>query len=450
MDSPVVIGVIAFLVVIFGVISVWQKKLDQREHVRNVEEKKDAQERGTHKAISQFPLINPYLCIGCTSCIAACPEEGVIGMIDGVAQVIHGSRCVGHALCEVACPVGAIKVGLGNIALRPDIPILSPAQESTVPGVFIAGELGGISLIRNAVTQGSKVVDEIAARLKKKYPTGQNPDILDVLIIGAGPAGLSASLRAVEHNLKYLTIDQEDAGGTIRKYPRRKLTLVQELNIPLHGKLKGGEYEKEYLVDLWKTIIEKHNLRIKTKMAFQSLSKNLDGFEIQTSLGSLKARTVLLAMGRRGTPRRLGVPGEDLAKVFYQLVDAATYQKQHLLIVGGGDSAIEAATALANQPGNVVTLSYRQKNFFRLKKRNEDRINEYVARKKIRLLLNSNVLKIETNTVEVSVYDANDKKLNLPNNYVFIFAGGEPPFPLLKKIGVGFGGNSKMEKIRSI
>lgn len=450
-------SILGGLGLLLGILRLWQETIDRKEEAAAVESLQDARARGSARAVAQHPTIHQSLCIGCGSCIAACPEEGVLGLVAGVAHVIHASRCVGHALCEKACPVGAVKVGLGDVSTRSDIPRLELTGETSVPGLYIAGELGGLALIRNAVEQGAKVVDTIAQRARAERPGAfvapRGDCAFDLLIVGAGPAGLSASLKAKERGLRCVTIDQDEIGGTIRKYPRRKMTLVQAVEIPLHGKIKGCEIAKEELIALWTSIIEKHALEIRRPVRLQSLRRGSRGFVAETSRGEIASRYVLLALGRRGTPRKLGVPGEDSEKVFYQLIDAADYTGQRLLVVGGGDSAVEAAMALANQRGNTVHISYRKGGFFRLKARNEERIQEYLRSGRVKALFDSRVTAIEPELVRLAVSpgegDARaggtgagpaqrEQAMSLPNDHVFIFAGGDPPFELLRGAGVRF------------
>lgn len=397
--------------------------------------KKEAERVGIGHPRSQFPMIDNSACIGCGSCVEACPEGDVLGVVFGKATIINGDRCVGHGYCELACPVGALKVGLGDIKTRDDIPFTDKFNETNVEGLFIAGELGGISLIRNAISQGKMVIERIAEKKVEKSPEID----YEVIIVGGGPAGLSAALTAIQNNLSYIVIDQQEPGGTILQYPRRKLVMTQPVEIPLYGKLDKAEYSKEFLLEIWIEIINTNNIQIKANTKIESVHKRNRHFELSYKDGSIKSNFVVLAMGRRGTPRKLGAAGEDLPKVFYQLIDAQSYQNNDILIVGGGDSAIEAAVGLASQKKNRVTISYRKSKFLRIKKKNEERINEMIAKKKIKPLFNSNVIEIKEKSV---VLEMERETIGIDNDYVFIFAGGIPPFKMLKEMGIKFGGES--------
>ncbi len=418
----------------------WQARLERERSAENMRLLQEAKSKGKDKAIAQSPLIDESVCLGCGSCITACPEHDVIGLVNGVAKIINGSHCVGHGKCEAACPVAAIKVGLGDVSQRADIPVLTPQYESSVPGVYVIGELGGIALIRNAIEQGTRAVEEMSARAKadaRPKPDG----VRDLLVVGSGPAGLGAAFRAKELGLDVAVVSQDGVGGTIQKYPRRKLTLLQQVHIPVHGFMKEGEYEKESLLALLEAALAKSRIPVSTGEGLVSVERAGDLLVTKTTRGEHRSRFVALALGRRGTPRRLGVPGEDSDRVFYQLLDAATYTGQKILVVGGGDSAVEAAMGLAHQPGNAVTLSYRKPDFFRLKPRNETRLKDAVASGRLTLLLPSDVLRFEPGAAVLACGDAAARReKRLPVDWTFVFAGGEPPFPLLQKIGVRFGG----------
>lgn len=433
MESLIIWGITVLFIV--GILTPYFIKFRKRQKL-DLERKKEAQSLGLDRPKGQYPLIEMSVCIGCGSCVEACPEGDVLGIVFGRATVINGQRCVGHGYCETACPVGAIKVGLGDIRTRPDIPMMNEFNETNVAGIYIAGELGGLSLIRNAIEQGQMVIERIARGLQAPSPAS----IYDVVIIGAGPAGISASLEAIKRKLNYITLDQQEAGGTVLQYPRAKLVMTQPVEIPLYGWLKQEEYSKEMLLEIWQDVTNKFKINIHTGEKAEKVTKAGDFFDVVTPKDSYRTQNVVLAMGRRGTPRKLGAIGEDLPKTLYQLVDAQSYQDKHLLVVGGGDSAVEAAVGLARQDGNKVTICYRQAKFARVKKKNEERVEEMIKQKKVRPIFSSNVLEIRVKTVVVK---AEEDTIEIPNDFVFIFAGGEPPFKMLTDMGVKFGGEAK-------
>ncbi len=442
MNLIIVVGCFGLLITILLLLEQWQQRIAERDRERVLTDIHEAEERGTDKPLAQHPQIDEQACIGCGNCIEACPEDGVLGLVDGIAKVIHGSRCIGHGRCAVVCPVNAIQIGLGELAKSPHLPILTGELETTIPGIYIAGELGGFALIRVAVEQGVQAVEEIARdlALAGALKKGQG-DLLDVFIVGAGPAGLAASLKCKERNLKYVMVDQDDIGGTVRKYPRRKLTLTGPLDMPLYGRVKREEFLKEELIEFWEKLIRTYQLNFRTGVRFLGTERSSNGFIAQTSAGPIRARRLVLALGRRGTPRKLGVPGEDLEKVLYQLLDAASFTDTRLLVVGGGDSAIEAATALASHKGNTVTVSYRRANFFRLKQRNEERIQRFQVENRLRVLFNSQVRSIDGDSVTLAQgEEGREEELLIQNDYVFILAGGELPYPLLRAMGVRLNG----------
>lgn len=401
--------------------------------------KAEAVRLGLDRPTTQYPFVDPRRCIGCGACVEACPEGDVLGIVGGFATVINGLRCVGHGRCELACPVGALEVGLGDVKARRDVPTMDEWQETTVPGLFVAGELSGMALVRNAVAQSRKVVARIADRARAEA-TAKRADVVDVAIVGAGPAGLSAAAAAREGGLSHVVLEQErDLGGTILHYPRRKLVLVQSVEIPVLGLLREAEYSKEVLLQKLLDLSARARLDIRFGERVVDIRPEDGLFSVKSTSGATLARFVILAMGRRGTPRKLGVPGEDLAKVMYQLADAASYTDQRLLVVGGGDSAVEAAIGLARQTGNRVTLSYRRERLVRIKKKNEDRIEALLAKGRVAGLFRSEVQEIDGDTVRLATASGG---VDLPNDYVFVFAGGDPPFGFLQKIGVRFGGEA--------
>ena len=384
---------------------------------------------------AQHPRVSLDACIGCGGCVSVCPEGDVLALIDGKATIINGHKCIGHGLCAEECPVGAITMVMAKPSSGADMPILSPEYETSVPNLFIVGELGGLALIKNAVNQGRDCVDTITARLKEQPPQPQS--VWDVIIVGAGPAGISASLRAAQNGLRALTLERESVGGTVSKYPRQKLVMTSPIEFPLHGRFNKTTLSKEDLLAFWEKVMQRADLNIHAGEGVESVQKQPDGlFAVRTPKETYIAQSVVLALGRAGTPRKLGAKGEDMPHVLYRLIEADHYTNQHVLVVGGGDSAVEAAMGLAHQKGNTVTVSYRRGEFSRLKDRNAKRIAESVANGKVKVLFNSNPVEFRSGSVAIEV---ENQLMELPNDMVWIFAGGTPPSDFLKACGIQFG-----------
>jgi thioredoxin reductase len=324
-----------------------------------------------------------------------------------------------------------------------DLPALTPEFETSIPNLFVVGELGGLALIKNAVNQGRDCVDVIARRLpalRRGSRSGRadgGAPVVDVCIVGAGPGGLSASLRAIESGLSYVTLEQDELGGTVAKYPRQKLVLTSPVEFPLHGKFRKLEISKEDLLRFWNDAAREAGLKVNGRERVDQVQREPGGgFTIETTKGKYRALTVILAIGRRGTPRKLEIPGEQLAKVMYSLLDAEAYSGHQILVVGGGDSAVEAAMGLAHQKGNRVTLSYRGEAFTRLKERNASRIQEYLKQGRLSVLFSSRPVEVRPREV---LLELKGGPRALPNDYMWVFAGGTPPNAFLERIGVNLG-----------
>lgn len=387
-------------------------------------------EAGLTDPPSLHPVIDPAICLGCGSCVHACPEKKVLGVIDGKAALVDPTACVGHGACRTACPTGAISLVFGTATRGVDIPLLSPQFETSVPGIFVAGELGGMGLIRNAIEQGRQAIDAIAARTRR-FEKAEG--VLDLVIVGCGPAGISASLGAMEQRLSFRTLDQSSLGGTVAHYPRGKVVMTAPATLPLVGEVRFGEVSKERLLSFWTGVLDRTGLSPNYEERVTAIRRDGDLFDVTSTSGTLRARSVLLAIGRRGSPRQLGVPGEEQDHVVYRMIDPEQYAGQRVLVVGGGDSALEAAAELAGQPGTQVTLSHRGAAYARARARNRERVAGLVAKGRIHEMLESEVRAISHDEVTVTW---RGQLRNLPCDAVIVCVGGLLPTQFLRDAGI--------------
>ncbi|MBN2174493.1 MAG: NAD(P)-binding domain-containing protein [Bacteroidales bacterium] len=411
-----------------AVVYIYLRK--QRRVSRTTEEKiEQAKADGLYEPVSLHPVIDVNSCIKTGACIIACPERDVLGIVRGKATTINASRCVGHGACFHACPTQAITLCIGTDKRGVDLPHVNQNFETNVPGIFIAGELGGMGLIKNSVEQGRQAVENIVKKVKEKHDADY-----DLTIVGAGPAGISASLTAKKNNLKFLTLDQDTLGGTVFTFPRSKIVMTSSMDLPLHGKVKLYETSKTELLKLWHEVLKKNEISIKENTKVESIERVNSHFKVGTKSGKhFTTKCVLLTIGRRGSPRKLNIPGEELEKVAYRLLEPEHLQGNDILVVGGGDSAIESALLLADQ--NKVTLSYRKDVFQRIKPKNNERIREAIQNGKVDARFNTNPVRIENDRVILST-DKEGEEINIKNDLVYIFAGGELPTQFLEKIGI--------------
>jgi putative YpdA family bacillithiol system oxidoreductase len=378
------------------------------------------------------PVINASLCVGCGSCVEVCPESGTLELAGHKAILAHPDRCTGHARCKDVCPTQAISLSFGGVLQTLKVPQMNERFETNVPGLYIVGELGGMGLIKTAINEGKLVIDHLRRSLEQR-PKDQTADRYNVAIIGAGPAGLSASLTAQQYGLRYLTLEQGEVASTIRQYPRQKFLMAEPIDIPLYGSLYVGDGTKESLLEVWESIVKNTGVQIKTNERLEGAQRNGTGFWVTSSKNRYHAQFIVLAMGRRGTPRKLDVPGEDLAKVAYRLIEADSYEGKQVLVVGGGDSAIEAALALSRENRNRVTLCHRRDTFQRVRERNRQFLETAEKEGRVRILRNSHVTAIAGDTVTV---DTGGKSETFRNDYVFVLIGGESPEEFLRKLGI--------------
>ncbi len=425
-EKIIIYGIVGLFLTV--VVLIYVRRL--RRESKIVEDKiKLAKEEGLFEPVSLHPVVDVNSCIQSGACIRACPEHDILGIRNGKAIVINASQCIGHGACFHACPTQAISLCIGTEKRGVDLPHVNQYFETNVRGIYIAGEIGGMGLIKNAVEQGKQAVDNLV----KGFSTKEKFEY-DLLVVGAGPAGISATLQAKKHGLKTATLEQDSLGGTVYTFPREKIVMTSPMKLPLYGKLKFYETSKPELLSIWNEVLDKNEIQIQENKKVESIIMENGGFRVHTKDGAgYSTQKVLIAIGRRGTPRKLNIPGEVSTKVAYRLLEPELIRGKNIVVVGGGDSAIESAQLLADE--NDVTLSYRSSKFSRLKPRNKKSIDEMISDKKLNVILNSNLTSIEDDFVEISVNE-NEKPLRLKNDLVYIFAGGELPTQFLKNVGI--------------
>jgi thioredoxin reductase/NAD-dependent dihydropyrimidine dehydrogenase PreA subunit len=426
MDSSSLLLYALPLAIVMGVYFLRQ----QRTHARHRRALEESIAAGLTEPASLHPLIDQSRCLGCGACVKACPEypaHTILGLIDGKAALVNPTECIGHGVCRDVCPFDAITLVFGTEKRGVDIPVLKPNFESNVPGVFIAGELGGMGLIRNALMQGQQALEAIAKAARR------HPGAYDVLIIGAGPAGLAASLAAKQLGLNYHTLEQESLGGAVFQYPRGKLVMTSPVELPIIGTVQFRNTTKEELLKFWTEVCNGNGLNIHYRERVESILQKDRAFVVKSTAGEHTAAAVLLAIGRRGTPRKLGVPGEDLPKVVYRLIDPEQYRGQEVVVVGGGDSALEAAASIAELGDTKVVLSYRGDAFQRAKPRNRERVQRAAESGQLKVMLGSQISEIRPSEV---LLQHSGRSLKISNQAVIVNAGGILPNDFLRSIGI--------------
>lgn len=411
-----------------SVVFIYLRKKSKESKIVDAKIRK-AKEEGLHEPISLHPVVDVNSCIQTGACISACPEHDILGIRNGKATIINASQCIGHGACFHACPTGAISLRIGTETRGVDLPHVNQNFETNLPGIFIAGELGGMGLIKNAVSQGKQATENIIKALKKDHKAEY-----DLIIVGAGPAGISSSLTAKKHGLKFLLLEQDTLGGTVSTFPRKKIVMTSPMDLPLYGKIKLFETSKSELLDLWNSVFKKNNIVIQENSKVDSIVHEESIFRVTTLKGEVYTSAfVLLSIGRRGTPRKLNVPGEMSEKVAYRLLEPEIITGKEILVVGGGDSAIESALLLTEE--NHVILSYRNEVINRIKPLNKIALDKAVSEGKIEVKLSSDLLSIEDNHIILSV-GKEGEKMTIKNDLVYIFAGGELPTQFLEKTGI--------------
>ncbi|HET8540013.1 MAG TPA: NAD(P)-binding domain-containing protein [Anaeromyxobacter sp.] len=381
---------------------------------------------------SLHPVFDPERCIGSLACVAACPEGDVIGMVRGHGELVHAGACIGHGRCAAECPVEAIALVFGTARRGVDLPELSPEFETSRPGVHVVGELGGMGLVRNAMRQGLEVADHLADALARLGPAPEG--VVDLAIVGAGPAGIATALGARQAGLTFRVLEQDVFGGSIAHYPRRKVVMTEPVTLPYGGRLAKRRITREELLDAIARIAERGRIAVEERVRVTGLEGEDGGFSVLTERGPVRARKVVLAIGRRGTPRKLGVAGEELGKVVYRLGEPEQYAGRRVLVVGAGDSGLEAAAQLVEEGGCAeVAVAFRRPEISGVRQANRAKAEALAAAGRLRLLASTEVVAIGDRDVRLRCPEG---ERSVPNDDVVVCAGGELPLDLLGRAGV--------------
>ena len=374
------------------------------------------------------PRIDLDLCVGCGTCVHVCPFN-VLEIVNEKAIAARLADCTGYAACVAECPTAAIEMVAGGAMQTVELPVYDANLESNVPGIYLAGEITGKALIKIAINQGKKAAESI-----RKNPASRAE--YDVIVVGAGPAGTSAALAAKHQGLKVLVLEQGSHANTIRTYPRQKFVMAEPVTIPMYGPLWMEDTSKEALLERWQEIIAASGLQIQEQEQVLGVTRDADHFRVQTNKGAYQGAQVVLAVGKRGSPRKLGVPGEDSSKVAYNLLDADAYRGKALCIVGGGDSGIEAAYGLGRPDLEArVWLVHRTGDFSKAKSRNQKRIKKSMDEGRVTTFFNASVIEIRERSVLVKTPQGVEE---IENDYIFVMAGGENPKKFLAECGIQF------------
>ena len=381
--------------------------------------------------------INDDRCTGCDACVAVCPTN-VLDLVANKSRVLRFQDCIQCEACMFACPTEALVMFPEGSTPPPlKIPEIDENFQTAVPGQYLIGEVAGKPLVKNAANLGRAVVEHMVASGLRAGILGRNDTTVDVVIVGSGPGGLSAALTCIQRGLSYVVLEKEqEIASTIARYPKGKLVMAEPYDTLNLSFLPVFDSSKEQLVPIWRELIERVGMTIRKGESVEAVGRGGDGaFETRTTVGVYRSQRVVLSIGTRGKPRTLQVPGENLPKVFSLLEDPDDWRGRAVLVVGGGDSACEAALALADA-GAKVMISYRGKGFNRAAPKNKQTIESYAREGRIKAKLGSQVLQFDHDTVTLALGDGSQKRY--PNEGTFVLIGADPPVAWLQKMGVRF------------
>jgi thioredoxin reductase (NADPH) len=372
-----------------------------------------------------YPFINKAVCVGCGTCVINCKEKDALYIINGKSTLVNPYACKCRGDCERQCPTGALRLVEYGDRVKIKIPETNDHFETNIKGLYIVGTLSGAGLIKEAINQGRAAVNDI---MRDVFP-GNLPE---VVVVGAGPAGLSSMLSCRKFGLPVVCLEKEATANTIKNFPKKKILMAEPVELPLYGPLWVGDTTREGLLTAWERILKKTGVHITTGMRLEKVVKKEGRFVVTASGRDFTCDKVILALGNRGVPRKLGVPGEDGPNVFFNLLDAEEFAGAAVSIVGAGDSAIEASISLLQQHCRI-SIIVRGEGFPKAKSKNRERIERAIAEKKVSVYFNAGVRGITTQEITIS---AEGNIFRFANDYVFVMAGGELPFQLLEKIGI--------------
>ena len=386
--------------------------------------------------------INDDRCTGCDACVIVCPTD-VLELRGNKSRVARFGDCIQCEQCANVCPTTALVMHHEGTQAPPVlVPDLDDYYQSKVAGLYLLGEAAGKPLVKNAINLGRAVVEHaLRSGMRPGALASQDrPDLtcVDVVIVGSGPAGLSAAMSCLQRKLSYVVLEKDAfVASTIARYPKGKKVMAEPYDVRCVGLLPVWDSPKDKTIAEWNRILSQVGLDIRMREAVESVKPDAGTFLVKTDKGMYRSQKVLLCIGTRGKPRKLNVPGEDQPFVYPLLDDPDLYRGQTVLVVGGGDSAVEAAIALAERSlKNKVILSYRGKSFTRVKARNRQDLAQLVEQQRVLQILGSTVQDFGKKSVNLKMPDGRLRPI--PLGSAFILIGGDPPIKWLESMGIGY------------
>lgn len=319
-----------------------------------------------------------------------------------------------------------------------DRPVVDAEGRSTVPGIYVIGDLAGSPVIKLAMADGVRVIESLVREQRSGGGRDVPDDVVEVIVVGAGAAGLNAALEAKSRGLSVIVLERGEIANTIENFPEGKWVYAEPDDVPPRGKLWLDGATKEDLIARWHETVREAALDVRTGEELLSIERGSSGiFTLVTSGSKYRARYVVLATGQRGNPRSLGVPGEEQEWVYHRLYSPKHYRDEDILVVGGGNSAVEAAVTLAE--ANRVVLSYRGTEVTRVFKENRQRLDDAVAADRVELVLGSNVTSFGDRTAQLSLADGASRSVRC--DHAFVLIGADLPREFLRGLGLRLEGD---------